>query len=278
MATVFEKLRMAREGKGIALEDIAIATRIQTKILQALETGNVTGIPPVYVRAFLRAYAKEVGVKEEEVLHEYEKHCRGLNLHAEEERRPKLQEVRRESGETSNLPKPLQQVWRVISQGSQYNITLLLGGMLIILLILTLSFFNEEKPIEGIEELYPTVQQRTTLHIDTLQRQPSSESEPAQRTAEPAPPLILRAMTFDSVWIRVVIDGKVQREYRAPPRWSMQWRAQHQFLVSVDNAGVVTFVLNNVSLGMIGEAGKPVVNYLIRRPGDSPYQPLPPQP
>lgn len=264
MPTLFEKLRSVREAKGIPLEDVASATRIQTKILRALEAGDVGNIPQVYVRAFLRAYAKEVGVNETQVLQQYEAYCHDSTPQKTEGARP----CDHEDGPEN--PRGIKQVWRTISSGSQNVMTLLIGGVLIISLIISLSIFNDDSRVGEIQEVPITVQRPTESTADTVQT--SSVPGSVQRLVEPSPPLVLRAMTFDSVWIRVVIDGKLNREYQAPPRWSMQWKAQEQFLISLDNAGAATFVLNNVSLGMIGEEGKPVVNYLIRRPGASPQQ------
>jgi transcriptional regulator with XRE-family HTH domain len=269
MPTLFEKLRSVREAKGIPLEDVASATRIQTKILRALEAGDVGSIPQVYVRAFLRAYAKEVGVNETQVLQEYEAYCRGsIPEKTTEDARP----FHHEAGVATLVG--IKKAWRTLSRRSQNVTTLLVGGVLIILLIVSVSIFNNDGGVEEIQEVPMTVQRATGPMGDTVQS--SSLPGSVRRAAEPSAPLVLRAMTFDSVWIRVVIDGKLSREYLAPPRWSMQWKAQEQFLISLDNAGAATFVLNNVSLGMIGEEGKPVVNYLIRRPGASPQQSPPP--
>jgi transcriptional regulator with XRE-family HTH domain len=56
-------LRQAREGRGLALEDAAQATRIRVKYLAALEDERFGALPAeVYARAFLRTYAELLGL------------------------------------------------------------------------------------------------------------------------------------------------------------------------------------------------------------------------
>ncbi len=64
-------LRMAREKAGLTLRELYDRTRINPKHLEALEAGNIPGLPQTYVRAFLRDYAREVGLDEEAVLARY---------------------------------------------------------------------------------------------------------------------------------------------------------------------------------------------------------------
>ena len=60
-------LREAREAKGWTLRDLADRTRINQHVLASLEAGEFDVIEPPYVRAFLRGYARMVGVPVDEV-------------------------------------------------------------------------------------------------------------------------------------------------------------------------------------------------------------------
>lgn len=69
METVGLMLRLAREDRGMSLEDVARVTRVPMAVLGALEDGDRTGLPaPVYVRGFVRAFARAVGVDPEEAV------------------------------------------------------------------------------------------------------------------------------------------------------------------------------------------------------------------
>src|SRR6185436_3464318 len=54
-----EKLRLAREARGIALREISEQTRISIRYLEAIETDDYKRLPGgIFNRSFIRAYAK----------------------------------------------------------------------------------------------------------------------------------------------------------------------------------------------------------------------------
>lgn len=72
MADIGDKLRSAREAKGLSIEDIEKATKIQSRYLTAIENNEFDKLPgDFYVRAFIRQYAQVVGLDGKELLSEY---------------------------------------------------------------------------------------------------------------------------------------------------------------------------------------------------------------
>jgi cytoskeleton protein RodZ len=70
--TIGEKLRLAREARGIALRDISEQTRISIRYLEAIETDDYRRLPGgIFNRSFIRAYAKFVGFDEHQALEDY---------------------------------------------------------------------------------------------------------------------------------------------------------------------------------------------------------------
>ena len=70
--TIGEKLRLAREARGIALRDISEQTRISIRYLEAIESDEYQRLPGgIFNRSFIRAYAKFVGYDEHEALEDY---------------------------------------------------------------------------------------------------------------------------------------------------------------------------------------------------------------
>ena len=67
MAELHERLREAREAKGISLGEISGNTRIKLEYLRAMEDGDFSFLPRPYVRMFVKAYAEEVGLDPDEV-------------------------------------------------------------------------------------------------------------------------------------------------------------------------------------------------------------------
>jgi len=70
--TIGEKLRLARETRGIALRDISEQTRISIRYLEAIETDDYQRLPGgIFNRSFIRAYAKFIGYDEHNALEDY---------------------------------------------------------------------------------------------------------------------------------------------------------------------------------------------------------------
>lgn len=79
MECLGDKLREAREARGITVDQLAAATKIRSDYLLALEQGDRSSLPgDVYVRGFLRLYAREVGLDADAVVAEYGKARRQL--------------------------------------------------------------------------------------------------------------------------------------------------------------------------------------------------------
>ena len=68
VVSVGERLRAAREAKGITLEDIAAQTRIPRRHLESLENSDWENLPaPTYTIGFARSYASAVGMDRTEI-------------------------------------------------------------------------------------------------------------------------------------------------------------------------------------------------------------------
>ncbi|MGR9050086.1 helix-turn-helix domain-containing protein [Halobacillus faecis] len=67
-----ERLREARESKGLSLESLQETTKIQKRYLQAIEKNEFQVLPgKFYTRAFIREYASAVGLDPEVVMEEH---------------------------------------------------------------------------------------------------------------------------------------------------------------------------------------------------------------
>jgi cytoskeletal protein RodZ len=72
LGTFGEKLRKQREQRGLALDAISNTTKISTRMLRALEEEHFDQLPGgVFNKGFVRAYARQVGLDEEEAVTDY---------------------------------------------------------------------------------------------------------------------------------------------------------------------------------------------------------------
>jgi helix-turn-helix protein len=65
-------LRAGRDRRKLTLDDVAKITKIQIRILEKLEAGQLEGLPAeVFVKGFVRSFAKCVGLDESEAIDKY---------------------------------------------------------------------------------------------------------------------------------------------------------------------------------------------------------------
>src|SRR5499426_2539673 len=66
------KLREARERKGVSLREIANATKISVRALEALERNDISHLPGgIFSRSFVRAYAVQAGLNPDETVDDF---------------------------------------------------------------------------------------------------------------------------------------------------------------------------------------------------------------
>jgi cytoskeletal protein RodZ len=70
--TLGEKLRQARESRGITISEVAEQTRISGLYLESIENNDYRGLPGgIFNKGFVKSYAKYVGIDEQEALRDY---------------------------------------------------------------------------------------------------------------------------------------------------------------------------------------------------------------
>lgn len=70
--TLGEKLRQAREARGISISEVAENTRISGLYLQSIENDDYRTLPGgIFNKGFVKSYAKYVGIDEQEALQDY---------------------------------------------------------------------------------------------------------------------------------------------------------------------------------------------------------------
>jgi cytoskeletal protein RodZ len=98
-----EKLRKQREQRGIELDAISNTTKISTRMLRALEDERFDQLPGgVFNKGFVRAYARQVGLDEEEAVADY---LAALNA-GQAQQQSLLQEVRSPAAKPSPVAAP----------------------------------------------------------------------------------------------------------------------------------------------------------------------------
>ena len=70
---VSTRLRRARERRGLRIEDISARTKIKPRFIGAIEAADFETLPGhFFTRAFLKAYAREVGLSPQEIVRQFD--------------------------------------------------------------------------------------------------------------------------------------------------------------------------------------------------------------
>jgi cytoskeletal protein RodZ len=104
-----EKLRKQREQRGIELDAISNTTKISTRMLRALEEEHFDQLPGgVFNKGFVRAYARHVGLDEQEAIADYLAALNGSQLPQENLPDPRTPAVNRAESAVATVKVPAQ--------------------------------------------------------------------------------------------------------------------------------------------------------------------------
>lgn len=82
--TLGEKLRQAREERGITLSEVAEQTRISSLYLESIEHDDYRNLPGgIFNKGFVKTFAKYVGINEQEALADYTRLIAGTDISEE---------------------------------------------------------------------------------------------------------------------------------------------------------------------------------------------------
>jgi cytoskeletal protein RodZ len=263
--TIGERLRAARESKGMSIGDIARRTFIQLKFLQAIDRDDFAAIPESHRRLFVREYAKVVGVDANQVLSLFEETVVPEPAVAAAPEQPTSKPSRSDSSQqTASTAAPVSEserreyseILRRLSAGkgvklSGPNTSSWLIGIALILLILSALYYMLFVHDKSDTPAQVTTSDTTNSQAEIL----SGDSTPAAATPverDPDDSLTLEGRASSNVWFSIVMDGKRSDTGTLDSGESRTWRAAETFKLSLGNAGGLELTLNDSLLGALG--------------------------
>jgi cytoskeleton protein RodZ len=230
------ELRREREMRNISVREIADTTKISTRFLDAIESGDYESLPaPVFTRGFIREYAGYLGLDAEELVDRY------MAIIDREERRQEDEEAEmreRVSGSFAGLPSGGAVKWVIAG----------LAAVVAVLLVVWLVGRGEG---------------------DAMPREVSEAAQPAPVLTTPAEPepaataeqVQLRLTATAESWINVRVDDAEPMDFTLARGQSRDLTAEREIeLLTVGNAGGVAVTLNGVELETLGREGQVVRN------------------
>jgi len=138
-STLGEKMREAREERGITISEVAEQTRISPLYISCIEKDDYKPLPGgIFNKGFLKSYARYIGFDEHEALQEYSKLMAGAAVTQEEEFKSYRPEVLTDDRNAASM------VPTIIFAG--VILTLMTGGILFVL-----NYINNQPESSSLE-------------------------------------------------------------------------------------------------------------------------------
>ena len=223
-------LRRQREVREIGLREIAEASKISIRYLEAFEQDRFDVLPaPVFAKGFLREYAKFVGLDSDEVINYY------LAASGREESEEDLE----------------REVAPAKSAGKSYALYLVLGVAAVFLMVGSLSWFLRHR--DTSEERPPMAAPVVALPEET----PETVSE---AVAEPTPlPLIVTLDFTQSCWVEAFVDGERAKSELRVQGESLRLEAQSEVRITLGNVAGASIEINGIPYAAAMRDGEAIV-------------------
>ena len=228
-------LQSMRLEKKINLEKVSEETRIAISNLQLIEKEDLEALPDeVFVKGFLRAYARAIGADGDEAVQLYKAR---LNMES------------RLADTESYSPKSSLTAWR--------NLILSILSILavIALSLYGVSYFQSQTP-QPETGVTPAGSEHSEAALPRNETASSAKKSP---TPKPLEKFVLHITAVDDTWIKVIVDNKDPREYNLMSGEKLEMEASAGFNLLIGNAGGLELKLNGEPIKISGKAGE-VVN------------------
>jgi len=229
MATFGQNLRRERELRGVSLREIADATKISIRFLQALEQDRIEILPGgVFRRSFVREYARFIGLDAERVVVEF-----GLAYG---------------EGVEPGATRPA-------AHQPHHGVYVIAAALLALVPLLLAKAWRERQPPRPATASSPQPAAPEVRSVVT------PEAAPPASTAD-AEVIELTLNAKERCWVAVRADGRVVLDRVLIQGESEKVLAQGEIVLSVGNAGGITFSVDDrrgVSLGRSGEVRRNIV-------------------
>ena len=290
MTSLGQALKEEREARNISIEEIASATKIVPRYIEALENDRFDIMPGgFFIKGIIRTYARTIGLNEDEVLARY----RAAGVFGEPERKrhpvPKsepapaacpvpipaeeipVQPSPSPSPDTTQIlippihppeppilsaPEP-----RLTPDARKRIIRFVVGGAIVVLVIAVLiilwpSHRTRPRPVE--KDAPASVATQTVVPPP---QKPAAEPEPVVEEVWTG---VTIEISFQAeTWIQVYTDGVLKVDGLFPPGAKAQAQATEKLLIHVGNAGGFTFLLNGKPAKPLGRSGQVITDIKI---------------
>jgi cytoskeleton protein RodZ len=253
------KLKAAREARGISLREIATATKISMVALDGLERNDLSKLPAgIFGRAFLRAYALEVGLDPEKVVEDY------LAEVGRQERdaasRVVEPDVTAEDREFLERQRQAARILRIVATVVAIAAVVLISWRVRVWMLKSAATKQAAAELAAARTPAPLPNSGGSAAPGTIDSGVSpTPPAPASTTASAsdvnAKPIEIDLSVTTDCWVRVVADGTQQFAQVLHAGERQHVSASRLVLLDVGSAGALTWSINGRAASPLGPSG-----------------------
>jgi transcriptional regulator with XRE-family HTH domain len=263
-----EELRSAREKSGVTLQQIAQKSRIDIKYIEDIDRGEFDFLPELYVRAFIKQYAKIIGLDEQETIAKYEVAKKGKTIeedgvNQEEdsvlqkpvhvEKKAKVKQVSTKSNKTSDdwfeeteRPEPTNFLEMLLS--NKILLSAAIAAIAVVLFVIIYFLFLKSSPnIVVAEKPYDEVRKENMRRYINE----GNVNFPDKNTTVDS--LTLEIQAVDSAWFYIRVDNSEILDFVLYPYSKRTLKAATGFKMTIGNSGDTRLKLDNKNLPLTGK-------------------------
>jgi cytoskeletal protein RodZ len=239
MGSFGENLRREREMRSVTLEEMADATKISLRALQALEAEEFRKLPGgIFNRSFVRTYARYLGLDEDKVMAEYQAVC------------PKNEDV---DMDRFNPVKPPAR-----KEAPRGRLVVLTLALTLLAAGYALYIFSHRRsaavspPASSAANVSPSASSPAAGNVAASNSLKTPEKIAPAQSSE----LVLQVAATERSWVAVDADGKSAFQRILNPHDIQTVKAARSFDFVTGNAQGVILTLNGETLKPLGQHGE----------------------
>ncbi len=259
MVSFGERLKRTRENKKMTLDDVARATKITTRMLSALEQEKFDQLPGgVFNKGFVRAYARHLGLDEEQALRDYAQAATPQETTAQVEGAELRAIAERKDKERANRPASRGLPWGIVA-------ALLL---LVAIALSTWGFLSRER--NASSQIRSPISEPVAARSSSIARPNSPVNPPfptevastqtvSERVAEnsalvsegpsaSATAINLAVSAHQDSWLTITVDGEPFYQGRLAAGARQIISAQNEVVLKSGNVGGLDITFNGTKL------------------------------
>ena len=260
-------LKEARNNKGISLDEAYRATKIHPNILRSLEEGTTLQLSEVYVKSYIKIYAKYLGIGESE-LEQYFRPAR-----PKEKKKVSNLFVKPEQEKLKSFVPPaslsnINTFMRVRLQQFKF-LKIIVIAIAIIIMFALIKLASNSRKRASLVPLKTFSQTDIDSTKTSVPKKVDSKEQIAKKESRPTIGNGLRLTIFaeEDTWIQVRQDGQLVFRRTLKKFSSETWQAKEKFELRISNAGTIKIELDGKIISPIGRKGQPLRKVIITKEG-----------